>query len=224
MAKRKIHKGTGRITDANYNTRQLKQYIREQTALAEERIKTLTEGQRKVGGLEKFIQKIKKAAGVNPPRPKKGEKRKMFGLGLSRKNKKQLLKQARVLQQFGTFALDKMENIERTKKSFETFHKRHPEIGFEEWQDMVEDLNTKGNELFAHPFEGLRVDTNIIKMWETMQNQTGKKLDLIQALDETYNDIAELRETKGEDWEPDKKDYIDMVYRHLQEQLRKTGY
>ena len=218
MAKRKIHKGTGRITDENYNTRQLKRYIREQTALAEERIKTLTEGQRKVGGLEKFIQKIKKAAGV------KAKKGKMFGLGLSRKNKKQLLKQARVLQQFGTFALDKMENIERTRKAFESFHKRHPEIGFEEWQNMVEDLNTKGNELFAHPFEGLRVDTNIIRMWETMQAQTGKKLDLIQALDETYNDIAELRETKGEDWEPDKKDYINMVYRHLQEQLRKSGY
>lgn len=218
MAKRKIHKGTGRITDANYNTRQLKRYIREQTALAEERIKTLTEGQRKVGGLEKFIQKIKKAAGV------KAKKGKMFGLGLSRKNKKQLLKQARVLQQFGTFALDKMENIERTRKSFESFHKRHPEIGFEEWQNMVEDLNTKGNELFAHPFEGLRVDTNIIKMWETMQAQTGKKLNLIQALDETYNDIAEQRETKGEDWEPDKKDYINMVYRHLQEQLRQSGY
>lgn len=217
MAKRKIHKGTGRITDANYNTRQLKRYIREQTALAEERIKNLTQGQRRVAGLEEFIQKVKTAAGV------KAKKGKIFGLGLSRKNKKQLLKQARILQQFGTFALDKMENIERTRKSFESFHKRHPEIGFEEWQNMVEDLNTKGNELFAHPFEGLRVDTNIIKMWETMQAQTGKKLDLIRALDETYNDIAELRETKGEDWEPDKKDYVKMVYGHLQEQLRESG-
>ena len=224
MVKRKS-KGTtiptGRVTK-NWTTRQLRQYIRVQTALAEERIKNLTVGDTKIAGVDKEIAKLQRAAGV---KPRKGHS---LGLGLSYKKKDALLKQARALQRFGNVAISKLENKDRVMKAYESFKRRHGEISFEEWQRQVEAVNTYGNELFDQPFaDKFRVDTNIIRLWEELESRTGVKINLGDAMHNAYNEYMrrakEFEEKTGKHFKYDKREYIDLVYEYMKEQVREAN-
>lgn len=172
----------GRVA-ATWTTRELRAYIRTKTGESESRIKKFEK--EKVGGISDYIGELQTVAGT---RPRKGQH---LGLGLSNKKKTELLTQARMLEKFESFAIDKQERHERARKAWRTFKQRYhkPNLTFKQWQEMANTLGDLGDEALG-TFSYM---ANI----ETLQSMTGKTVNLIKLYEKADKEIKKTPEYKN---------------------------
>ena len=172
----------GRVA-ATWTTRQLRAYIRKKTKESESRIKKFEK--EKVGGISDFIGELQTIAGT---KPRKGKR---LGLGLSYKKKTELLTQARMLEKFESFAIDKQERHERARKAWRTFKQRYhkPNLTFKKWQEMANTLGDLGDEALG--------TFSYMASIETLQSRTGKTVNLIKLYEKADKKIKKTQEYKN---------------------------
>lgn len=245
MAKRKNIKIPDGRPSEKWTVKQLKGYIRRETSTANQNIATFRASEEKIKGLESRITRLQKAAGVAP---KKGR---TVGLGLTYKNKKELVSQARGLYRFNRFeptTLKEMKQEQRLKKAWETYSKnRNMEavgeegrgMSFDDYKQMWDDIGTVGKQITGE--FNYQEKMALADQFEQGVKRTGKRANIAKAYENArkiQNDMKSEYDTavksflEGDGDLPDAEKYdpkyngtnkelIDLMVEDIRKQLMK---
>ena len=161
--------------------KELKKYIREATARINMTIREYRESGKKIPrAYEKQIQRLQRLSGVKKPR--RGE----IGVGVDRKRKAELLRQAGALKSFeayDTFSPHAIRKAERKyRKSYEVFTQNYGDISFEKWEQLVDIYGTLDSAIV-----NIYGSEQIKEIVQTEVDDTISANDVERILLDTYN-------------------------------------
>lgn len=190
-------------------TRELRAYIKELTPEVNERYKSYKEALTAGAMTDKPILEERRARLVALGTGK--ETKRGVGLGLTYKNKPELIQQARALEEFITLDVwtpaAQAEEETETKKAYESFKQTYllknataTTLNYEEYKDLTEAFGALGSHI-VDEFGAY----NITKLYE--EEDENQRIDLV-------HDIIEIKkESKGAGWT--KEDLIDALREKL---------
>ena len=162
--------------------KELRKYIREATARINMTIREYRESGKKMPrAYEKQIQRLQRLSGVK--KPKRGE----IGVGIDRKRKAELLRQAGALKAFDaydTFSPYAVRKAERKyKKAYEAFTQNFGDISFDKWEHLVDIYGTLDGAIV-----NIYGSEQIKELVQTEVDETINANDVERILLDTYNE------------------------------------
>ena len=162
--------------------KELRKYIRETTARINLNIREYRESGKKMPrAYEKQIQRLQRLSGVK--KPSRGE----IGVGVDRKRKAELLRQAGALKAFDaydSFSPRAAREAERKyKKSYEAFKQNYGDISFDKWEQLVDIYGTLDSAIV-----NIYGSEQIKELVQTEVDDSVDAYDVERILLDTYNE------------------------------------